>query len=146
MADASRQIVEKVIAALTGLPTTGDRVSDRTDRSVEAWGLPCLRVIDLEEEFSAISVSTPRVYERNLQIEVQAIAMALDDVSATLDQICLEAKHALARPLSVAGIGELTLTRKAKTIDHGAEQSLGRVTLSYTVQFFTSESAQDVIC
>jgi hypothetical protein len=71
--------------------------------------------------------------------------MALDNVSETLDLICLEVKHALAMPVSGADIGVITLERKTKTIDYGAEQALGRATLSYTVEFQTRENAQDII-
>lgn len=148
MSDLSRQIVDGVIGALTGLPATGANVSDSPEYPADPAQLPCLRVFDPDELYEVATMPVPRTYERALQLQVQALAMVNSGLSAALDQVCLEVKHALAMPAlaaAVPGISSITLSRRSKTVDGSGERPLGKAVLYYEIRFQTREDAQNVI-
>jgi hypothetical protein len=148
MSDASRQIVDGIIAALTGLASTGSRVSDSPEYPADPAGLPCLRVFDPEEAYEVTTLGVPRVYERRLQLQVHILATADAGLSATLDAIGLEVKTALAMPAictAAPAIRQIALVRRSKTVDGSSERPIGRSVLTFETEFQTREDAPSVL-
>jgi hypothetical protein len=145
-AHVRKQIREAVATAVTGLTTTSTRVFQSRVYPLEAADLPCLLIAMQSETVTATEMSCPRALERNLTIDVTAVAKGVADVDDTLDQICKEVEIALAMPCSALnGLSKsIDLTSVEIELDGGSEQPVGKATLRYQVLYFTEENAPDV--
>ena len=139
-----RQIREALVAAVTGLPTTGSRVFASRIYPLEAADLPCLTVLTLSEASTIISMSPSVMLERRVTFEVSAHAQGLSGVDDALDQMCKEVEVALASP-ALAGLSNaVALTATEFALDGSAEQPVGRAAMRYEVTYYTAENAPDV--
>lgn len=147
MADHLRaQIRGALVTALTGLATTGTRVYGSRVYPVSATSLPALRVYALSEFAEVGEVMAPRLLERRVRVQVQALAKAAADLDDTLDQICQEVEVALAMPCSaLAGIAKtITLLATEIQLAGDAEQPVGMAAMTYEVFYMAAENAPDV--
>lgn len=146
MASVRRRIRQAVATALAGLPLTGARVFRSRVYPLEAADLPGLLVYVRDESVEAISLPAPRTLERRLQLDVVAVARAVGDLDDLLDDIAEDVEQALAMPCAaLAGLAKrITLTSTELALLDGGDQPLGRATLTYTVDYFTTENAPDV--
>ena len=97
MAHARTQIRNAVVAALTGLSTTGARVHASRMRPTDA--LPALLITTDAE---VIEQGAQRRQMRTMDIVVRGLAKGGDGVDDTLDQIALEVGENHAAPLPIA--------------------------------------------
>lgn len=141
-----RQIREAVATAVTGLTTTGARVFQSRVYPLQDAELPALLVYSRSERSEPITIHPSRVIQRELQLEIVAVAKATADLDDTLDGICKEVEVALAMPL--AGIASLarTIALLGTEIDMQgtSEKPTGRATLTYQIDYFNQENAPDV--
>lgn len=92
--------------ALTGLATTGSSVSlDRpNERTLQASELPALRIYDNGESANNYGfLDGADVYERHLNVTVEAAVKQVGTYSATLRTIAVEVETALGGHLTVTG-------------------------------------------
>ena len=145
MPHVRRQIREAVVAAVTGLATTGSRVFASRVYPLEAADLPCLTVMTLSETSNVIGMSPSVMLERRVAFEVAAHAQALTGLDDALDQICVEVEVALAAP-ALAGLTNdgATLTATEFSVDGSSEQPVGRAAMRYDITYYTQENAPDV--
>lgn len=145
-AHVRKQIREAVAGAVTGLATTSTRVFQSRVYPLEAADLPCLLVQTQSESVSAQEISTPRALQRELRLDVVAVAKGVTDVDDTLDQICKEVEIALAMPCAaLAGLAKgIDLTAVEIEMEGSSEQPVGKATLRYQLLYFTEENAPDV--
>lgn len=141
-----RQIREAVAGAVTGLATTGARVFQSRVYPTQTSELPCLLVYTRSETSEPITIHPDREIERNLQLEIVAVAKANADLDDTLDQICKEVEIALAMPLAaIVGKGKsIELVSTEMDMQGSGEKPTGSATMTYQVDYFNAENAPDV--
>ena len=140
-----RQIREAVATAVTGLTTTGARVFQSRVYPLQDTELPALLVYSRSEISEPVTIHSPRMLDRALDLEIVAVAKATADLDDTLDQICKEVEIALAMPL--AGLASLAETISLQSTDielrGETEKPTGRATMTYRVDYFNLENAPD---
>lgn len=145
MSHIRQQIRDAVASALTGLPTTGNRVSMNRVASVAAADTPCLAIHVESEALSNLRLVGPTHYQRVLQIDIDAFASgaALDD---QLDDICLEVEVALDAAGNLAGLLDYPLELDAVRIEFEdlASPPLAVARLRYVATTATLAATPDI--
>ena len=141
-----RQIREGVATAITGLATTGSRVFQSRVYPLADADLPALCVY-CEQESSEVSTIHPhRTLDRKVEVIVEGVAKTYTDLDDTLDQIAKEVEIALANPVSALSgkATEVTLRASEMGFAGSAEKPVGRIRMTYEVEYFAAENAPDV--
>lgn len=135
MAHVRRQIREAVATALTGLATTGARVSQSRMAPRRAGDLPCLLVETAEER---IEQGAQTRLTRELTVLVRAFAKANTALDDTLDQIAAEVETALAAAGTLGGLvpGGVTPAGVTLDFDETLEQPAGVAVMEYRAVYF----------
>jgi hypothetical protein len=141
-----RQIREGIAAAVTGLPTTGSHAFSSRVYPLADADLPAVSVYCLDEAAVAQTIHPQRVFGRTVNTIIEGVAKATADLDDILDQIAKEVELALCYPVpSLAGIAKLsTLTNTNIDLIGTAERPLGRIRLTYSIEYFAAENAPDV--
>lgn len=140
MADHYRQQVrDAVVAAVTGLATTGPRVLRNRVHPVEEETLPCLLVYSLREESEIEAIGRPRGLLRALDLAVVAVSRdrLLDDA---LDAVCAEVEAALGAATLGGLVKDLTLEETEVQFDGEAERPTGRARMTWRALYRTPEN------
>jgi len=102
VAHLHKQIRDAMVAALTGLPTTGAHVWANRYYPLNAAELPAIRIyVDEEDVVQAGMMGQFR--QRDLAVSVEACAKTNTTLDDTLDQSGLEIEQALASGITVGG-------------------------------------------
>lgn len=141
-----RQIREGVAIAVTSLPTTGARVFQSRVYPAQTAELPGLLVYTRGDTITPETIHGPRLLQRNVQLEVVAVAKAAADLDDTLDQICKEVEIALADPVAtLASIAKsIVLVSTTIEMERSGEKPTGSATMVYDVETYHLETAPDV--
>ena len=141
-----RQIREGIATAITGLTTTGSRVFQSRVYPLEVADLPGLLVRSASESVEVMTIHSPRLQQRTLNVEVVAVARVVSDLDDVLDGICKEVEIALSMPVSaLSGIAKnATLTGTEIELQGGSDRPVGTATMTYVIEYFTFENAPDV--
>jgi hypothetical protein len=141
-----RQIREAIATAVTGLTTTGSRVYQSRVYPLRPDNLPALRVMTQSESVATATLPAPRLLERRLRVDVEAVAQAAADLDDTLDGICKEVEIALAMPLGALGalVKTITLQSVDITLVSEADQPVGVAAMAYEAVYMAAENAPDV--
>ncbi len=149
---ARQQLRAAVVTALTGLATTGSRVSATRRRPTAEADLPCLVVFTPDETTEIDSMGRPsRAQLRSVVLEVVGFAKgsSLDDA---LDAIAAEVETALfASAVSTAAgsvgvlVKDLRLVRSETAYDPDAASPVGTLRLVFAASLRTREGAPTVI-
>lgn len=131
-----------VVAAVTGLPTTGARVRTGRVYPLQEADLPGLEVNTVAEEAEPQSLSFSGVLARAVTVEVVGRARATAAIADVLDAIAEEVEGALAGAVTVSGV-QVALDYAGADIQFSGEvdQPVGAVALRFTAQLFTLASA-----
>lgn len=144
MADHVRkQLRDAVVAAVTGLATTGANVFVARVLTLVDSELPALQVFVQSETAEILTVHNPAVLDRTVQFDVVGTAKASSNLDDTLDQIAKEVEIALAA-LDVSGT-QIQYTGCDIEFDAKAEKPVGSVTLHYQAEIFSLANAPDVL-
>lgn len=130
-----RQIREAVATALTGLSTTGARVSQARMAPRRASDLPCLLVETADERIEQTAQSR---LTRELTVIVRCFAKANTALDDTLDQIAGEVETALAAAGTLGGLvpGGVTPVQASIDFDDTLEQPAGVLVMEYRAVYF----------
>ena len=139
MAHARTQIRNAVVAALTGLSTTGARVHASRMRPTDA--LPALLITTDAE---VIEQGAQRRQMRTMDIVVRGLAKGGDGVDDTLDQIALEVETAMQSSAIAALAAPCVLSRVDIEFDDALEKPVGMVVIAYRAVYFTQAGAPAV--
>lgn len=146
MADhAHTQIRSAVVAALTGLATSGTRVFANRLYALAEANLPGLRVFTDSEEVSAESIHHPHLQSRRLSLVVEACARASADLDSTLDQMAQEIEIALAGPLTVGSAVLYPILTGSQFDDEAGSVPVGVKRLEFRLEFFTLNTAPSAL-
>lgn len=142
MSHVRQQIRDAIVAAVTGLTTSGTNVLTNVVYSIERLSLPALAVAEGGETRKAATMPAPRVMECVCDIDITAYAEDNTDCEAKLDTMAAEIEVALAMP--IAGPWKtLTLTQTAPDLTGTAEKVRGRRVLRYQAEYRIRENAPD---
>lgn len=142
MAHVRRQIRDAVVTALTGLSSTGARVSATRKYTHGKASLPALAVYTLDEESESETLGTAGLLARSLRLVVTGYARASNSVEDTLDQIAAEVEAALAGEPTLGGLAKRsTLIGTEIEIEEQAEQPIGSIRLIWRVDYLTAADA-----
>jgi hypothetical protein len=143
-----QQIREAAATLLTGLTTTGARVFQSRVHVLADADLPGLVITTNEEQAEFGSIGFPALLNRQLNLQVRALAKANSNLDDTLDTMIKEVETALS-----ANVAANTLGGLAKHIDLNsiyidmnadAEKPIGQATMSFSVFYKTVANAPDI--
>lgn len=144
MAHMRTQIRQAVVAALTGLPTTGARVFVNSVYELRAADLPCLLVqTGGEPQIDAMTVAGTALQRQHL-VRVKAVAKQASGLQDALDQMLLEVEGALA----LSTLGGLVKRMELKAIEEPVESAAldtpaGELTATWLVTYITPTTNPD---
>lgn len=135
MPHVRQQIREAVAAAVTGLATTGNRVSQSRMAPRRAGDLPCLLVETADER---IEQGAQNRITRELTVLVRGFAKANAALDDTLDTIAKEVEVALASAGHLGGLvpGGVTLVNLSTDFDDTLEQPAGVIVIELRAVYF----------
>lgn len=128
MSHVRTQLRTTLVATLTGLATTGNRVHASRMRPQSAEQMPCLLVTTGDERVEAAAQQFGPL-DRRLTVHIRGFALGAT-ADNTLDQIALEVENALA------GTG-YALQGMDVEFDDELEKPVGTITLNYEILYFT---------
>lgn len=137
MAHLRKQIRDNIVTTVTGLATTSTRVYRSRVYPLAEGKLPGLCVYTGSETSQADTLTRPRVKTRNLEVMIEAYAVATTNLDDTLDQICTEVEEALVVDVTRGGKAKDTVVT-ATEIEFGGESEkpvgIARMTVLVTYQ------------
>ena len=147
MADHVRkQLRDAVVTALTGLATTGANAFGARVYPLQDAELPALRIFAASEDALAVSIHTPALVERTVQLVVEGVAKATSDLDDTLDLISQEVETALGLGV-VLGSKTIALTYGGCDIELSGEgeKVTGSISMRFEARLFNTANAPDVL-
>jgi hypothetical protein len=128
------QLLEKTAAA--------DRVFKSRVVPFKRLQLPALAVYALEEPVDPESRSTaPRELTRNLQLRVECVVAASEDVDDAMDALALQVEDAIDADETFGGeAADAILASTSLEIGERGDQPIGVVSLTYAVTYYTRPS------
>jgi hypothetical protein len=144
MAHVRKQLRAAVAAALTGLPTTGPRVTDHA-QTVLRGAAPSLQV-QCDGDDAQGATLEPTIIERATRVIVTAYVHGLlPTLHDTLDEIAVEVETALAAGVALGAVHvDCTYAGSALDTDATGEQPVGTLRIEYLAMLYTASNAPDV--
>lgn len=142
MPHARKQIRDAVVAALTGLATTGTKVFQSRVNPLANGKLPGLALFTQSETADYLTMRLPRTQERKLTVGVEIYVKGVANYDDSLDQIALEVEAAIYADVTLGGIARDTVIRSFNADFNGdGDQPVCAATMSIEVTYVTLEGA-----
>lgn len=141
------QIRDAVVAAVTGLTTTGARVYAGRARPLAKDSDPCLLVYATAETSDVHTIGSDPILLRSLTLAVEGLAVATEAAALeeTLDQIALEVEPAITADSSLGGLTlAVTLTGTRIAVEAPGERHAGAIRMEFRVEYRTHEQSPGV--
>lgn len=136
-----KAIRDAVVAALTGLPSTGVKVFPTRTYPVDATELPVLCVYTLSEDSELHAMGQSRSLLRILELVVEAIAAVNGTLDDTLDQLALETEQALGADPTFGGrCYDCALASTKIAIRGEGEKETGSAVMTFALRYRTRAS------
>lgn len=144
MSHIRTQVRAAVLAAVTGLATTGAHAYVAHEYPLLSTELPCV-LVATSDTAAADSASAPTLLRRLVLIEVQAVAKATSGLVDTLDQIGKEVEEALAGPLTIDGRSLYPRYTGSAPADLSVEtdRPVGALAITFELEFYTAANDAD---
>jgi len=140
--DVRNQILTSVVAALTGLPTSGARVFASRVHEMQGHELPGLRVYAAGEDITMASHGVVRRREHRMELVVECCAKA-GNADAQVDAMVREVRAALDSAV-IASAKWIEPRRLDIEIEGDAERNVGVGRITHEVLYYTARGAPDV--
>ena len=142
MAHVRQSIRGNIVAALTGLATTGANVYASRVYPIADGNLPGLAIYTNDESISYQTMTPPRTLLREMVISVEAYVKGVANYDATIDNIIAEIESALFVDITRGGNARDTMIAGIDIEFSGdGDQPLARVTVSVQVEYITTEGS-----
>lgn len=143
MAHLRTSIRNNVTATCTGLTTTGNNVFESRIYPNELSKLPLLNIYSNSETSELLNIGK---IDRTVEIVVEGIAKATNNVDELLDTIAKEVEVALHNDLTRGGFAKETfLTSTEFDLEKSGNQPLAVVKLTFNVQYITTKNNPEVL-
>jgi hypothetical protein len=145
MTHLREQLRNALQATVSGLPLTQARVfvERAGDRALDASSeLPALEIRVEDEVVTPLTIDAP-IYERVVQIQIEAVVSAGQQLYRTLDAILADVERAIATSQGLIALcsGGVRLTAVSKTeVSGDGELPVGRQTFSFEAIYITAAS------
>ena len=144
MAHARKQIRDAAASLLTGLTTTGSNVFENRVYEVAEDELPCLLIYTTNETIEAETIGPVRKLGREVELIVEGMAQANDDIDDILDKIGSEVETVIGGNRTLSDTAkEATLTSVESGLTSEGNKPAGNIRMTYTVYYRTDENAPD---
>lgn len=142
MAHGLAQIHAALVAALTGLTTTGAHIFDDETTPIPDTSLPALRILDEgEPEIEYATQKPPRTLIRSARFTVRGLAKAAD-AKATLNAILADVEVALYNNRTLGGKArDMRFTGSPKIYSDELETRVGEVEIPIVVDWVSVEGS-----
>jgi hypothetical protein len=149
MAHARKQIRDKIMLALTGLPSSGSRVYSARTRALAEGHLPTILVYATEEDSEVHTFGRKdATILRTLTLIVDGRAVDADAaaVESTLDQMAAEIEPAIMADPALDGlVKSLALTSTQISVTSPGSYHVGQIELQYTIKYRTRADDPTII-
>ena len=142
MSHVRQQIRDSFFLALTGLTTTGANAYKSRVFPLAEENLPGLIVYTSNEDQDEEEGKQARYQFRQLRVVVEGYDKLTAGLDDQLDDIAAEIETALFAA-TLTGVRTLDLESSDTEIQEGAEQPVGKIILSFLVQYLTREGAPE---
>lgn len=143
MTHVRRQIREAVVATLTGLDGTEDRVYQSRTVETGVEDLPCLIVYTLSEtsEIDAMGVSGDRETARSLTVQIEIYDRSDEGVDDNLDDIAVRVETAVTTDSALDDLcRDRWLVSTAVDLTGEGERSSAKMVQLWTMEYRTVDS------
>lgn len=139
MAHARDNIQDALIAALTGLATTGANVIDDETYPVGDAKLPCLQVLVGDEPQIEESGGETPVLERQLELQVRGVVKDGASIRHALNAIIAEVEIAMHQAGTLSGkVKDISAPKSIRVgRDHSLEKTVGIAEVNFIVTYYT---------
>ena len=146
MSHVRQQLRDALITVLTGLTTTGSRVSTAHVYPLGTGETPALAVNTVAETATPLTIHPNGLVERDVVVEIEGFARGTSGLAALLDTIASEVETALGSSVTVSG-HLVPLNYTGAQIDFSGEidQPVGRISIRYSAVLFTAANAPDTL-
>ena len=141
MSHARKTIRDGIVAAVTGLVTTGTRVYPSRVFPFSDENLPGLLVYAGAEEIDEEEGKIAKIQFRYQEIVVEGYDKLIAGLDDKLDDIASEVETAVF----AAGFDTIDLISTDSDIEDGLEQPVGKVTITFMVRYLTDEGAPGTV-
>lgn len=145
MAHLRTQIRNALVALLTDLPTTADRVFPGQIYPLGPEQLPALLVHVDDEEIEALTIHGPAQLSRTVTIRVECVTQLSEGLEDEMDEMALEVEHAVASDASLGGLLNSVLVPNGIETERSGDGDapMGRLTVRYLAEYLVSNDAVD---
>jgi len=145
MAHIRKQVRGAAVTLLTGLATTGSNVFPTRLYPIAEGKLPCLLVYTNSESAEVVTLTRPRLMQRDLELVVEGLTKDTTSIDDALDQIALEVEEAIGSDQTLGGLGkDIVLSSSEVEISAEGDQPVGSVRLTYLVRYMAKEDDLEV--
>jgi len=139
MPHVRQQIRESAATALTGLPNIANIFQSRV-YPMEFTSLPGIIVYTLSESADPITIGSPRLLQRNLNLAIEIYAKLTTDIDDFIDQTCVDVEKALASDAVLKSLTKcVNLSDTDIKLSGDADQPVAVATLTFAVEYATRE-------
>lgn len=135
MAHERKTIRDKIQTLLSGQTSAGTKVY--TNREFKHWfaDLPSINIQTTDENVSIYNTA-PRLYSRDLQVEITINAQATEEIDDILDPIAEQVELVMLGDDTLEGVAEETEFNGTRMrFDEEGERIIGKMTLIFTVKY-----------
>ena len=143
MSDHCRaRIRAAIVAALTGLATTGARVYPGRVRPLGQGHAPTLLIYAVTERSNIDAIRSPAPLMRELTVAIDGLVSGVNPPDDMLDQIALEVEPAMVADPSFGGLTKSVILKSTRISARGeGETVLGEIHMEYEILYRTPENA-----
>lgn len=140
-----QQIRDQIKTTLTGLTTTGNRVTDSRVYPISSNGTPALVIYTKSETSEPIVIGIDRLMSRELSVVVEGYAKAISNFDNIIDTISKEVEEAIAADTTLNGlVKDCYLESTEIEFNAEGEKPLGYVSLTFLTNYYVKETNPDV--
>lgn len=146
MTHAREQIRDAVKAAVTGLPSTGNRVFASRVHPINDNELPCLLVFTRMESSAPLTIGFPRRMERTLAVLVEGYVKMTTGYDDKLDMIASEVEEAVQNDSSLSAlVKDMFFAGCEIKLVGEAEKPVALISMEFTARYHTRENDPETI-
>jgi len=142
MTHARTELRERVVARLTGLPTTGDRVYHGRTRPLKEGHEPTLLVYAFNEQSGRPIEGNPASLGRTLMMVVEGRVSHSSVPDDLLDQIASEVEGALRNSEDALQVFDIMLQSTAVEVNSDGTRHIGEINLVFLIRYCEPDEAE----
>lgn len=140
-----KQIRDALKTKLTGLTTSGSHVYANRLQVMADTNLPGLRIFGDDENCDTLTMHTPALQERTIDVLVECCSKKVTGLDDELDLMSKEVEIALSSGITVGTRNVPCIYRGMKFDDELADKPIGIKRLRFSIDYTAMNNAPDVL-